>query len=75
VYIDARASYLSLSYDKYEGSLRSARASVEWRGWKNVGLGLAYQYIDVDVDVEGSSSTERYDLQFHGPIVFVSAGF
>ena len=73
VYLEARAGYLSLSYDRYDGSLLSAFGSIEWRTWENVGLGAAYQYVDVDVDVENRSSTERYDLQFHGPVV--SVGF
>ena len=75
VYLEARAGYLSLSYDRYDGSLLSALASIEWRAWEKVGLGAAYQYVDVDVDVENPSSMERYDLQFHGPVLFVSIGF
>ena len=75
VYVEARAGYLSLSYDRYDGSLLSVLGSVEWRAWENVGLGAAYQYVDVDVDVEGRTSAERYDLQFHGPVVYVSVGF
>ncbi|MGI9247602.1 MAG: hypothetical protein ACR2QI_01230 [Woeseiaceae bacterium] len=75
VYLEARAGYLSLSYDRYDGSLLSVLGSVEWRAWKNAGLGVAYQYVDVEVDVENPSSTERYDLEFHGPVLFVSVGF
>ena len=75
VYVDARFGWLSLSYDKYDGRLFSARSALEWRAWTNVGFGVAYQYVDVDVDVEGSRSVERYDLKFHGPILFMSVGF
>ena len=75
VYFDARFGWLSLSYDRYDGRLFSARSSVEWRAWKNVGFGVAYQYVDVEVEVEGSRSVERYDLEFYGPVLFVSVGF
>ncbi len=75
VFADARIGWLSLSYDRYEGRLFSARSAVEWRAWKNVGFGVAYQFVDIEVDVEGSRSDERYELEFYGPILFVSAGF
>ncbi len=75
VYFDAGLGWLSLSYDRYEGNLFSARGAVEWRPWNNVGFGVAYQQVDIDVEVEGSRSVERYDLEFYGPILFISIGF
>ena len=75
VYLDGGISWLSLSYDRYEGRLFAARGAVEWRAWKNVGFGLAYQHVDIEVDVDGTRSDERYDLEFYGPILFVSVGF
>ena len=75
VYFDAGIGWLSLSYDRYEGRLFAARSAVEWRAWKNVGFGLGYQHVDIEVDVEGSRSDERYDLEFYGPILFMSVGF
>ena len=75
VYFDAGIGWLSLSYDRYEGRLFAARSSFEWRAWKNVGFGLGYQHVDIMVDVDGSRSTERYDLEFYGPILFMSVGF
>lgn len=75
VYFDAGLGWLSLSYDRYEGRLFSARGAIEWRPWKNVGFGVAYQHVDIDVEVEGSRSVERYDLEFYGPILFLSVGF
>lgn len=75
VYVDATVGWLSLSYDRYDGRLFSARGAVEWRAWDNVGFGVAYQIVDIEVDVEGSRSKERYDLEFYGPILFISIGF
>ena len=75
VYFDARFGWLSLSYDRYDGRLFTARSAVEWRAWNNVGFGVAYQYVDVEVEVEGSRSVERYDLEFYGPVLFISVGF
>lgn len=75
VYVEGRAGWLSLSYDNYEGDLLSLRFSAEWRPWKTVGIGVGYQFVDVDVDRDGSRGTDTYDLEFDGPIVFLSAGF
>jgi hypothetical protein len=75
VYLDGHAGYFTLDYDKYGGELISLRGGIEWRPWRNFGFGAAYQYIDLNLKVDGSSSQDRYDLRFHGPILFFSAGF
>ncbi len=75
VYVSASLGYLSFNIDKYDGHLFSARASAEWRPWRNVGFGAAYQYLDADVEIDQSDRTEFYAVEFYGPILFVSVGF
>jgi hypothetical protein len=75
LYLSARAGYFSLSYDKYDGRLFSARGALEWRPWQHVGVGAAYQLVDIDIEVDESDSTDLYDLRFYGPVLFVSVGF
>jgi len=75
VYLGGHAGYFSLNYDKYDGELFSIRGALEWRPWKHFGFGAAYQFVDLNVEVDGSSSQEFYDLEFYGPVLFVSAGF
>ena len=75
VYIGGHLGFFSLTYDKYDGSLFSARGSVEWRPWENFGFGAAYQYVEMDLSVDGSTKQEDYDLKFYGPILFLSVGF
>ncbi len=75
LYLSGQLGYMSLSYDKYDGELFSARGQVEWRPRNNFGLGLAYQYVDIDVTVDEERSTELYDFRFYGPILFLSVGF
>ena len=75
VYIEGRAGWFSLSYDKYKGDLLSLRVSAEWRPWRRVGIGAGYQLVDIDVEIEGSRGNEFFDLEFDGPILFVSVGF
>jgi hypothetical protein len=75
VYLSGSLGFFSLEYDKYDGSLFSARAAVEWRPWQHVGLGAAYQYVNLELDVDGDSKQEYYDFRFYGPILFLSVGF
>lgn len=75
VYLGGHVGIMSLSYDKYDGSLFSARGALEWRPWQNVGLGAAYQYVDLDVKIDEDTRTEDYDFKFYGPILFLSVGF
>lgn len=75
VYLSGQFGFFSLKYDEYDGSLFSARGSVEWRPWEHFGLGAAYQFVDLDVEVDGSSSKDVYDLEFYGPVLFLSVGF
>ena len=75
LYLSGQLGYMSLSYDKYDGELLSARGQVEWRPRKNFGLGFAYQYVDIDITVEEELATELYDFRFYGPILFLSVGF
>ena len=74
-YLTGQLGWMSLSYDKYDGDLFSARGQLEWRVLKNLGLGVAYQYVDLDVTVNEERSSELYDFRFYGPILFVSVGF
>jgi hypothetical protein len=75
LYLSARFGYLSLSYDKYDGRLFSARGAVEWRPVKRFGVGLAYQHVDVDLEVDDTTKQELYDFEFRGPVVYASVGF
>ena len=75
VYLNGSLGFFSLKYDDYDGSLFSARASVEWRPWEHVGLGAAYQFVELELEVDRSSKREYYDFQFYGPVLFLSVGF
>jgi len=75
VYLNGSLAYMSLSYDKYDGRLFSARGAVEWRPWEHVGLGLAYQYVDMDLEIDEEDKAQLYDFEFYGPVLFLSVGF
>jgi len=75
VTINARADYLSLGIDDYDGSLLNAQASVSYRVMDNVGIGVGYRYVDYDLDVEKTDVTGSFDYQFWGPSFFIEVGF
>jgi len=75
VTINARADYLSLGIDDYDGSLLNAQASISYRVMDNVGIGVGYRYVDYDLDVDKTNVVGSFDYQFWGPSFFIEVGF
>ena len=75
VYLHGSLGAFSLDYDKYDGSLFSARGAVEWRPWDHVGLGAAYQYVELELNIDRDSKQEYFDVEFYGPVLFLTVGF
>lgn len=75
VTLSARADYLSLSVDNYDGRLLNAQAAATYRFLENVGVGVAYRYVDYRVDVDKDDWEGRVKYKFRGPAIFLQAGF
>jgi hypothetical protein len=75
VTINARADYLSLGIDDYDGAILNAQASVSYRFSRNFGIGVGYRYVDYDLDVEKDNYVASFDYKFWGPSIFLEAGF
>lgn len=75
VTLSARADYLSLSVDKYDGRLLNAQAAATYRAFENVGIGVAYRFVDYRVDVDKDDWHGRVKYKFRGPALFLQAGF
>lgn len=75
VTINARADYLSLGIDDYDGSILNAQASVSYRFTDTFGIGVGYRYVDYDLDVEKDNYVASFDYKFWGPSIFIEAGF
>jgi hypothetical protein len=75
VTINARADYLSLGIDDYDGSILNAQASISYRFTDTFGIGVGYRYVDYDLDVEKDNYVASFDYQFNGPSIFIEAGF
>jgi hypothetical protein len=75
VTVNARADYLSLGIDDYDGAVLNAQAAVSYRFTENFGIGVGYRYVDYDLDVEKQNYVASFDYQFWGPSIFIEAGF
>lgn len=76
IYLGGTAGYFSLKVGDIDGELITVRAHLEWRpGAGNFGLGAGYQYVDINVSEKTSDRTKKFDMEFYGPVLFVSLGF
>jgi hypothetical protein len=67
--------WMSLSYDDYDGDLFFVRSTLEYRLKEHFGIGGGYSYYDFKVDYDPGGKVETYDVQFHGPVVYLIVGF
>lgn len=73
--VRARADYLSLTYQDYDGKLLNFEATLDWRFSPHFGAGLGYRYVDYRVDVTKSDWKGQFKYKFNGPFVFLEAAF
>ena len=73
--LDGSIGWFGLDYDDYSGNLISLNANLEYRLTDHFGIGVGYNYIDMDLTIEQSRREDNYDLEYNGPVLYVSAGF
>ena len=65
----------AIELDSIDGSLLEVDADISWQPWQNFGMGVGYRYFNADVESKGSELNGQFDLEYYGPIVYVSASF
>ena len=73
--LDGGIGWFGLDYDDYSGNLVAVNANLEYRFTDNFGVGVGYNFIDMDLEIEQSRRTDTYDLDYKGPVLYLSAGF
>jgi hypothetical protein len=73
--LSGRVDIFSLDYDDYEGQLINATLGVDYRLFRNFGLGLAYRYIDYDLSVTTSEYNGAINYGFSGPLLYLVSSF
>ena len=68
-----RVDWLSASIGDYSGGLWNAQAGVDWRFWRNFGLGLNYNFFQLDVDIDKSDWRGAAEATQHGPFLALTA--
>jgi opacity protein-like surface antigen len=73
--LDGSIGWFGLDYNDYSGNLVSLSANLEYRLTDHFGIGVGYNYIDMDLTIEQSRREDNYDLEYNGPVLYISAGF
>jgi hypothetical protein len=74
-HVEARAEYLSVSYEDVEGELLDLRGSVIYRFNRNLALGAAYVFTKREVEATEIGDSGFFDLRHDGPELFLRATF
>ena len=67
--------YLPLEIGDLDANFYEAFLGVEWRPWKNVGIGAAYLYTQADGNIINGSNTTAFDYQYDGPFMYLMFGW
>ncbi|HUL68238.1 MAG TPA: hypothetical protein VLW55_26825 [Burkholderiaceae bacterium] len=70
-----RVDYLSLTYDKYHGSLVNWFGGFDWRFLKNVGAGVGYRYVNYKLSSTNTHVYGEVNYNFKGPTIYLEAAF
>lgn len=73
--LTGRADWLSLKIDDYKGRLWNVQAELNYRLFKNVGLGVMYRYVDYRLDADKEKWTGVMTYKFNGPAAVLRIGF
>jgi hypothetical protein len=73
--VTAKVDWLSLTIGDYSGRLINAEASVGYRVWKTVDLGILARRVDYRVTVDRDDWVGGVDYRFWGPAIFAQVGF
>ena len=73
--LDGGIGWFGLDYNDYSGNLVTVVANLEYRLTDHFGIGVGYNYVDMDLTIDKSSRKDKYDLEYKGPVAYVSASF
>ncbi len=73
--LNARADYLSLSIDRYDGRLLNAQAAVSYRVMSHLDIGAMWRSVDYRLGVERNTWQGQVRYRFNGPALFARAAF
>ena len=66
------ADWFGAEIDQYSGELIDTFAGVNFRAFKNFGIGLEYRYLQLDGKIDEDDWTGRIDSHYRGPAIYFS---
>jgi hypothetical protein len=73
--VAARLDRLSLSYDKYDGSLTALGLDLMWQPFRHVGFGLGQRSLYISLTATDADRTLKVKQALQGPIFYVNVSF
>ncbi len=73
--LKARIDWISTNLGDYDGTLWNNEAAIQYQMFKNAGIGLAYRYLSFDIAADKSNKSWAIDLDYGGPLLFVTVNF
>ena len=73
--VNAKVQVFGTEFDNYEGSLNYATLDVQYGVSESVRVGLGYNYYGMSLSSRNNELNGHFQMQHHGPSVFVSVGF
>jgi hypothetical protein len=73
--VNVSGQYFDLSPDDVRGAYRGFHGDVQYRGWRNLSIGLGYTYHGYLVDSTDPEFSGFYRLEYKGPEAFIRVAF
>ena len=73
--VNGTLGWMSANIDDWDGRYVYANLRTDYRFGSHFGIGLGYQYVDVDVSHERSRLDSSFDVNYHGPTLYLVYGF
>ena len=73
--LEGGVGWFGLDYKDYSGNLVTLAANLEYRFTNHFGIGVGYNYINMDLKIDKSSRKDKYNIDYKGPVAYVSASF
>lgn len=70
-----RVDWLSLSYDDYDGEIRSVAIDFLYQPFRHAGFGFGWHSLVMDLSVDKTDWRGQASLAYHGPAAYVTFSF
>jgi hypothetical protein len=73
--VAARFDAFSLTFDPFHGHLYDLGLDLLWNPWRHIGFGAGFRSLQVQAGVSATDFSGDIDMNFSGPIIYMTAAF